>query len=253
MKSIRLATLALALAPVSAGAASDPVDRSVPRGFVSLFNGHDLSGWRIPTGDNGHWKVLDGVIDYDARSEAPDRKRDLWTEKEFGDFVLTLDWRIKDTPTTFPVPEVLPDGSYRLGPDGKMILKPRPNADSGIYLRGTVKAQLNLWCWPIGSGEVYGFRTDTTMPPEVRAAATPKVNADRPVGEWNTMEITMRRDRVTVVLNQKLVIDHAQLPGIPTQGAIGLQHHGEFRDGKYDGSSSLMQFRNIYIRELPAD
>ena len=35
-------------------------------GFVSLFNGRDLSGWKVPAGDNGHWKVVDGVIDYDA-------------------------------------------------------------------------------------------------------------------------------------------------------------------------------------------
>ena len=39
-----------------------------PAGFTPLFNGKDLSGWKVPAGDNGHWKVLDGVIDYDARS-----------------------------------------------------------------------------------------------------------------------------------------------------------------------------------------
>ncbi|MGH9370698.1 MAG: family 16 glycoside hydrolase, partial [Vicinamibacterales bacterium] len=38
--------------------------------FVSLFNGKDLTGWKIPAGDNGHWKVVDGVIDYVAASEA---------------------------------------------------------------------------------------------------------------------------------------------------------------------------------------
>ena len=32
--------------------------------------------------------------------------------------------------------------------------------DSGIYLRGSSKSQVNIWCWPIGSGEVYGYRTD---------------------------------------------------------------------------------------------
>ena len=41
-----------------------------PAGYVSLFNGRDLSGWKVPEGDNGHWKVVDGVIDYDALSEA---------------------------------------------------------------------------------------------------------------------------------------------------------------------------------------
>ena len=255
MSSTRPVALIFALASICAGASSDTRARAsaAPAGFVSLFNGCDLSGWRIPVGDNGHWKVLDGVIDYDARSEAPDKRRDLWTEKDYSDFVLKLDWRIKEAPNTFPMPDILPDGSYRLDQYGKMIVTPRPNADSGIYLRGTIKAQLNIWCWPVGSGEVYGYRTDSKMPPAVRAGATPKVNADQPVGEWNTMEVTMRGDRVTVVLNHKRVIDNAQLPGIPARGTIGLQHHGEPKDGKYDGASSLVQFRNISIKELPTD
>ena len=41
-----------------------------PEGFTPLFNGKDLSGWKVPAGDGGHWKVLDGVIDYDAESQA---------------------------------------------------------------------------------------------------------------------------------------------------------------------------------------
>ena len=43
-------------------------------GYTSLFNGKDLSGWIVPEGDNGHWTVIDGVIDYDARSEAEQSK-----------------------------------------------------------------------------------------------------------------------------------------------------------------------------------
>src|SRR5262249_2266204 len=41
-------------------------DDGPPAGFASLFNGKDLSGWKVPEGDGGHWKVIDGVIDYDA-------------------------------------------------------------------------------------------------------------------------------------------------------------------------------------------
>ena len=218
-------------------------------GFVSLFNGRDLSAWKIPAGDNGHWKVLDGVIDYDARSEAPGDKN-LWSAKEYKDFVLRMDWRIKETTGLYPVPTVLPDGSHKKGPDGKDIITPTPNADSGVYVRGTSKAQINIWCWPIGSGEVYGYRMDQKMPPAVRAGVTPKVRADKPVGEWNTFEITMKGDRLTVVLNGKTVIDNAQLPGVPEKGALALQHHGGFKDGKYNPASSLVQFRNISIREL---
>ena len=81
---------------------------------------------------------------------------------------------------------------------------------------------------------------------------TPKMNADRPVGEWNEMEVTMRGDRLTVVLNGQTVIENAQLPGVPATGPIGLQHHGgRNRDGTLNSASSLMQFRNIAIRELP--
>ncbi len=222
-----------------------------PAGFTPLFNGKDLSGWKVPAGDNGHWKVLDGVIDYDARSEAKGDKN-LWTEKSYGDFVLKLDWRIKETSGHYPVPTVLPDGSHKLDANGKEIITPTLKADSGLYLRGRDKAQINIWCCPVGSGEVYGYRTDKGMPAEVRAGVTPKVRADKPVGEWNTFEITMKGDRLSVVLNGQQVIENAQLPGIPASGPIALQHHGGYKDGKYLPASSLVQFRNISIKELPS-
>ena len=69
-------------------------DNEPPTGFVSLFNGKDFSNWKVPEGDNGHWKVIDGVIDYDAQSESAADKN-LWSEREYTDFVLHVDWRIK--------------------------------------------------------------------------------------------------------------------------------------------------------------
>lgn len=218
--------------------------------WVSLFNGKDFTGWRVPEGDNGHWKVVDGVIDYDARSEARGDKS-LWTQKEFGNFVLRVDWRIKETPYVNPnVPDILPDGTHRKGPDGREIRLSVPDSDSGIFLRGSPKHQVNIWCWPIGSGEVYGVRTDPKTPPEVRAAVTPRKKADRPIGEWNTFEITLQGDRLTVVLNGETVIENAPLPGLPARGPIGLQHHGSWKDGRWTSPPSLVQFRDIRIREL---
>ncbi len=225
-------------------------DSDVPPGFTSLFNGRDLTGWRVPPGDNGHWRVVDGVIDYDARSEASDDKS-LWSEREYGDFVLRVDWRLKDVPYLNPnVPIILADGSHKKGPDGKELVTTVPDADSGIYLRDTPKAQVNIWNWPVGSGEVYGYRMDPDMPPEVRAGVTPKTIADRHIGEWNTFEITMKGDRLTVVLNGVTVIDNAQLPDLPPRGRIALQHHGAWDEGQWTSPPSLVQFRNIYIREL---
>jgi len=224
--------------------------QSAPPGFTSLFNGTDLSGWRAPSGDNGHWRVVDGVIDYDARSEAPADKS-LWSEREFGDFELRVDWRLKAAPYANPnVPIILPDGTHKKGPDGKEFVTTVPDADSGIYLRGLPKAQVNIWNWPIGSGEVYGYRMDAKQPPAVRAGVTPRMHADRHVGEWNTFHITVRGDRLTVVLNGHTVIDNAQLPGLPARGRIALQHHGAFDDSGWTSPPSLVQFRNIFVKEL---
>jgi hypothetical protein len=239
---VALAAFVWAAGPAVAG---DP-----PPGFVSLFNGKDFTGWKVPAGDNGHWKVVDGVIDYDAQSEAAGEKH-LWSTGEYGDFVLRLDWRIKETPWVNPnVPIVRYDGTHKKGPDGKEIRLSVPDSDSGVYLRGTDKAQVNIWCWPIGSGEVYGYRMDEKQPAAVRAGVTPKANADRDIGEWNTFEITMKGDRLTVVLNGVTVLENAQLPGVPARGRIALQHHGAKTDGKWNSPPALVQFRNVFVKEL---
>ncbi len=233
----------VALAPWASAA-------DAPPGFVSLFNGKDFTGWKVPDGDGGHWKVVDGVIDYDAQSQAP-KEKDLWTAGEYGDFVLRAEWRIKETPYTNPnVPIIRYDGTHKKGPDGKEITIPVPDSDSGIFLRGSSKSQVNIWCWPIGSGEVYGYRMDEKMPAAVRQGVTPKANADKDIGQWNAFEITMKGDRLTVVLNGVTVIENAQLPGVPAKGKIALQHHGQKKDGVWVGPPSLVQFRNIFIKEL---
>ena len=60
----------------------------------------------------------------------------------------------------------------------------------------------------------------------------------------------MKGETVTVVLNGKTVIDNAKLPGIDKGGPVGLQHHGGMRDGKWNSPPALVQFRNIYVKEL---
>ena len=239
------------LAFVALGAGESPAAGSEPPpGFTALFNGKDFSGWKVPEGDGGHWKVLDGVIDYDAQSEASGDKN-LWTERAYGDFVLHVDWRLKETPYVNPnVFYVLPDGTHARDIHGNEMRMALPDSDSGVFLRGSGKSQVNIWCWPIGSGEVYGYRMDVRQSPEVRAGVTPRSQADKPIGEWNHFEITVRGDRLTVVLNGKKVIAEAQLPGIAATGPIGLQHHGGKRDGKWTGPPSLVQFKNIHIQEL---
>ena len=224
-------------------------NQKIPEGFVSLFNGKDFSNWRVPEGDNGHWKIVNGVIDYDAESEAQDKN--LWSQKEYGDFILYVDWRIKEVPWKNPgVPFILPSGLHKLDANGKEITMTVPDSDSGILLRGESKCQANIWNWPVGSGEVYGYRMDDKMPAEVRRGVTPRVHADKNIGEWNTFKITMKGNRMTVELNGIVVIENALLPGLPERGRIGLQHHGSKKDGEWVSPPSLVQFRNVYVKEI---
>ena len=215
--------------------------------FVSLFDGKTLEHWKIPEGDNGHWKVIDGVIDYDGKSEAPSDKN-LWSKKEYKNFILKIDWRLTKEPVEEEVPIIRPDGYYinkedeskkTLDSKEAKTVKVMDAGDSGIYLRGDSKSQINIWSWPVGSGEVWGYRVDPNISDEVRKSVTPTKCADNPPGEWNTFVITMKDKLLTVVLNGETVIENAELPLVQPSGPIALQHH-----------TDPIQFRNIYIKEI---
>lgn len=207
-------------------------------GFRPIYNGLDLRGWKVPQGSEGHWSARNWILDYDGKSEADDKH--LWTKEEFEDFVLIVDWRQPREPKPQRVPVIKPDGSQKLDEQGRPVTAEVMDAgDSGIYLRGSSKSQINIWNWPVGSGEIWGYRTDRNMPADVRRAATPSVNADNKPGSWNRFRITVVGRTVTVVLNGRTVIENAELPGMPVKGPIALQHHGD-----------PIQFANIYIKEL---
>ena len=200
-------------------------DNTPPEGFVALFNGKDLTGWKGLVENpekraemseeelaakqkiadermRAHWKVEDGALVFDGKGDS------LCTAKDYGDFELYVDWKI------------LKDG------------------DSGIYLRGS--PQVQIWDtakWPEGSGGLYNNKIHSSKP---------LVKADRPVGEWNTFYIKMVGDRVTVRLNDQLVVDNVVMENywnrnkpIYPKGQIELQNHG-----------NTLWFKNLYIREL---
>jgi hypothetical protein len=228
MKTASLSIAALLLLPAALWAA----DNTPPEGFVALFNGKDLNGWKGLVAsplDNpaerakaspeareaaqekanedmrAHWAAKDGVLVFDGKG------RSLATAKDYGDFELWVDWKIER------------------------------NGDSGIYLRGT--PQVQIWdpasdaAKGIGSGGLYNNQQNPSKPSKV---------ADKPVGEWNTFKITMVGDKVTVILNDELVVDGVVLenfwqrdqPIFPT-GQIELQNHG-----------NTLYFKNIYLREI---
>jgi len=175
-----------------ASAADGP--NAPPDGFAALFNGKDLSGWVADEEAKKHWKVEDGVLHYDGKG------RSLKSERDFGDFILYVDWKIE------------------------------PKGDSGIFLRGA--PQVQIWNRDEGSGGLWNNKQHESKP---------LVAADNPPGEWNTFKIELRGEKVTVHLNDKLVVDDTPLDTLKgrKEGPIVLQHHGH-----------PLWFRNIFIKEL---
>lgn len=197
-------------------------------GFTQIFDGTTLKGWKHEA-DTNNWLPLNGVIKHNGD---PKPTKDLWSEKSYTDSTVQFDWRWAGRGPMKMQPAVKPDGS-----NGEKVEV--EELDSGLYLRGNIKSQVNLWNWTVGSGEVYGYRTDTKLPPEVRAGVTPKAKADKPLGEWNRTIVTLKGDKLTVTINGQVVIENAQLPEIPKDGPIGFQNHG-----------SKIDFANVWIKEL---
>ena len=204
-----------------------------PEGFVALFNGKDLTGWKgllSSPYDNPikraklspealateqakadmsmleHWTVKDGVLEFDGKGFS------LAALRDYEDFELLVDWKIVN-----------------------------PRGDSGIYLRGTPQVQIwDAGQRKIGSGGLYNNKKNPSKPAMI---------ADNPIGQWNTFRIKMVGERVTIHLNGKLIVNKVVLenywdrsrPIFPS-GQIELQCHGD-----------PIHFRNIYIREIPRD
>jgi predicted DNA-binding WGR domain protein len=132
MHPSRVGLVAVAFVWLSAHAASP----TPPEGFASLFNGKNLDGWTVRQADKHDWSVVDGVIDCNPHGPGKG-DQNLWTKKEYGDFELLVDWRIKESPyVNRNARIILPDGSYKKDAAGKEIAIAVPNTDSGT-LAGT--------------------------------------------------------------------------------------------------------------------
>jgi len=211
------------------------------KGFVPLLAAPNLANWKQVEGNAGHWAVKDWQLKYDGKSEAVmPRDKHLWTAKDYGDFELVVDWRLTNKPVKKSYPVVLPSGDDKLDDKGQPVLVEVDDAgNSGILLRGDENAEINICCYPVGSGEIAEFRRNKELSAVMRAAVTPKQRADAPLGQWNRFVVKMQADRVTVELNGKPIIENAQLKGVASRGPIGLQHHRE-----------AVEFGNIFVREL---
>jgi 3-keto-disaccharide hydrolase len=209
--------LAVTVAP-----AQDKKDNTPPKGFTALFNGKDLTNWQGLIAINQRAKLTpDELAKKQAAANANMLKH--WTVKEG---VIHYDGKNNNLQTAKDY------GNFELYCDWKIGKK----GDSGLYLRGN--PQVQIWDNPEGSGGLYNNQKNPRKP---------LVNADKPVGEWNTFHIVMKGDKVTIHLNGKLVVDNTPLENywergkpLPARGPIELQHHGD-----------PLWFKNIYVKELP--
>src|SRR4029453_6896291 len=211
------------------------------KGFVPLLAAPSLPDWKQVAGNAGHWVVKDWQLKYDGKSDAAQpHDKHLWTAKDYGDFELVGDWRGPNKPVIKSYPVVLASGEDKVDAEGRPVLMEVDDAgNSGILLRSSEAAQVNICSYPVGSGEITEYRKNKDLAAAVPAAVTPRERADAPLGQWNRFVIKMQGDRVTVDLNGKRIIEGAQLPGISKRGPIGLQHHNE-----------VVEFGNIFVREL---
>ena len=179
---------------------------------VELFNGKDLTGWKLlnPNQKNG-FKVVDGVLVNDPVQKEGEHIRygNLRTEQEFKDFNLTLEVNV-------------PEGS-----------------NSGVYLRGMYEIQVM---------DSYGRNTDSHNMGALYSRITPSESAEKPAGEWQTMDITLCNRHVTVKLNGTTIIDNQPVYG-PTGGAISAS---VFSPGPIylQGDHGEISYRNMVLKPI---
>jgi type 1 glutamine amidotransferase len=159
--------------PQSTAASLTPSETQ--QGFKLLFNGKDLSGWKLRNPDGrASWSVQNGML---INLVTPsDHGNDLVSDEKFKDFIVRYEY---------------------------MIPK---NANSGFYLRGRYEVQifddyLTDRAEPSGNGALYNFKAPASF-------------VSRAPGEWQSAEAVIRGDKVTVKLNDikvhdEVKIDHA--------------------------------------------
>src|SRR5262249_52620917 len=185
-------------------------------GWVDLFAANDASGWIIePPIQSGGGATNRGplAVSRDEGIELQPSERPAWTHQPYGDLELHFEWRWADQPTFTQQPLLGADGEPERG-DAGVVLQERvlSAGEGGLLLRGPAGFKVKLSCHPEGSGAIASSRELEVG--EAKRAIHPRQRSDRPVGQWNRMEIKLRADVLAVKLNGIQVIEAARLPGL---------------------------------------
>lgn len=180
---------------------------------IALYNGKNLDGWKLtdPNAVSG-WRVQDGVLmNRPVQEQGKPHKNygNLRTERELEDFNLQAEVRVDK------------------------------GGNSGIYLRGIYEVQVT---------ESYGRQRDSHNMGAVYSRITPSVTAEKPPGEWQTLDITLVDRHITVVLNGQKIIDNEPLQGC-TGGALTSD---EFKPGPIyiQGDHTDVDYRKLVLRPV---
>ncbi|MCX6850479.1 MAG: DUF1080 domain-containing protein [Verrucomicrobia bacterium] len=174
---------------------------------IQLLNGKDLTGWRLlKEGVDNGWSVVDGILQNRVVKAKDKHFGNLRTDAEFEDFNLKTEVRTQE------------------------------GSNSGIYLRGIYEVQVM---------ESFGQPLDSHHMGALYSRITPSVAAEKPIGEWQTLDITLVDRHLTVILNGKTIIDNAPVLGC-TGGAISSD---EFKPGPLylQGDHTNVDFRNMVL------
>jgi hypothetical protein len=217
-----------------------------PEGFTALFDGKSLDGWwGWSTKHYNEYINLDAEALKALQEESRADIRKHWSVDN-GELVASGLGLFLTTNEFY--------GDFELRVEYKTV----PMGDSGIYLRGCPQVQIWDWTeeggkWEIGADKGSGGLWNNKKGSKGK---DPLVLADKPFGEWNSFRIIMVGDIVTVYLNDKLVVDKAQMHNfflredqtqlfaekegpMPKRGPIQLQTHG-----------AEIRWRNLFIREI---
>ncbi len=180
---------------------------------ITLFNGSTLDGWKLtnPNQTSG-WFAKDGIlVNRPLQQEGKPHISygNLRTVAEFEDFNLKLQVNVP------------------------------PEGNSGIYLRGIYEVQVY---------DSYGKDLDSHNMGAIYSRIRPGINAEKPTGQWQSLNITLLDRHVTVELNDKMIIDNEPLLGC-TGGALWSD---EFRPGPIylQGDHTAVSYRDIVLKPI---
>jgi hypothetical protein len=246
MKALTIQLLLAGWLPLTGLTADKPAGA-----WTSIFNGTDLTGWTVkckPTDRNStFWKVVGGVIVADSMSAPKPDYVWLMTDREYGDFVLRLQFQaFRDSPgnSGVQIRSRYDDEAGWL--DGPQIdIHPPGPWRTGMIWDETRGVQ--HWLYPaVPKGQ---WVNESMANPDLKFHFN-----DDPVA-WNDLEITARGTRIQVILNGVILTDYDGAGVLDdaihrerrtgTKGHIALQIHS--------GDQLRIRFRDLRIKELPGE